>query len=859
MLLVKTYRLLLHMYPGEFQEEYARELDLVFRGRMKESQNWLDQMLVFAISLWGILMEAPAEHMRIVARDVRQSWSAVVKDPLSSFIIVATMALTLGANATLIGIVDQLLLQPVPGVANADRVVRVYGSGYWTALTRSWPDYLDLRDKSSAFSSVAAYQTGQVPVGRKALRRLRQEAVTENYFTALGVKAELGRVIVEGVDGGVNPAPVAVISHRYWMSEFEGSPDAVGDRLRIGDLTYTVVGVAAKDFTGVDPAETVVWTALGELRRDRGNYGAVNVIGRLREGLSLAQADSEANRANQQGLRGDGLKPEGNVMQLGAVAVTQGPKVPQEIEVSKWLAIAACIVMLAGWLNVTQLLTARALRRSRETAIHLALGASRLRLMRQWISESLIFALVGGAAALLMMAGLRQFVYRLLLPELPMPGWSLGARELGIMAGLTLLSGVLTGLGPTWHAFRHSVLSDLKQSGRSGTPQGNRLHRGLVMLQVAMTVVVLVAAGLFWQSLDRVMRIDPGFDLDHLLVVHVDPKWSSQQGRLAERARELPGVSAAGLANTIPGESAWRTRFYLRGRDPQRFYSEGGGIVNLLSTFVDPGAMAALGLKLRRGRWFSEGDRAGTEPVAIVNDQLVSELWPGQEALGQCLHLMKVDAPCTRVVGVVNNSRVESWFDAAPAQYYVPLAQPVREETASGVLVRTSGEPEQAAGMVERELQRLAPPEAVVEVRPLRAVIEPAVRPWRLGATVLLGLGGLALIITLVGVFGLLSYLIARRAQEWSVRQAMGATRFDIAKRVLSAMVMLVLPGLVLGAGIAFMASRLIGKLLYGVDPEGLPTYVAATMLVMLLACVASLMPMRRAARLDLAMLLREE
>ncbi|MBM3762082.1 MAG: FtsX-like permease family protein [Acidobacteria bacterium] len=815
--------------------------------------DWLERLSVVTSSIWGILMEAPAEHARIAGRDIKAAWSGVLKEPLSSAIIVGTMALTLGANATLIGIVDQLLMQLPRGVENAYRVVRVYGKGYWTALTRSWPDYLDLRDKSSAFSSVAAFQAGRVPVGREALRKLREEAITPNYFKMLGVKMELGRVFDE------TARAVAVISHSYWLSEFGGNRDAVGERLQVGGLTHTIVGVAPKAFTGVDPAETMVWTPLGELKRDRGNYGAVNVIGRLRDGLTLAQADLEANRANQQGLREDGLKADGDVMQLGAVSITQGPQAPQEIQVSKWLALAAIVVMLAGWLNVAQLLTARAVRRSRETAIHLALGASRMRLMRQWVSESLIFATVGGIAALLMLATLRQFVYRLLLPDLAMPGWSLGWRELGITAVLTLLSGVLTGWGPAWHAIRGSVITDLKQTGRHGSQRGSRLRRGLVMVQVAMTVVVLVAAGLFLQSLDSVLRIDPGFDLDHLMVVHLDSKWSGQQVRLAERARQLPGVVAAGLAHSIPGESAWRTRFYLDGRDPQRFYTEGGGIVNLLSTFVDPQGMQALGLQLRQGRWFRDADHTGSEPVAIVNEQLVRELWPREEALGKCLHLMKASAPCTRVVGVVNATRVESWFKPAPAQYYVPLAQPVRQEEAGGVLVRTKGNPAQLVGVVEKELQALVPAEAFVTVRPLQEVIEPVVRPWRLGATVLTGLGSLALLIALVGVFGLLSYLIAQRAQEWSIRQAMGATPMDIARRVLMAMLHLVFPGLIVGAVMAFAASRFIASLLYGVDPEGWFTYGAATMLVLGLASLASVVPMWRATRLDLLRQLREE
>lgn len=859
MFLLKTFRIMLHLYPREFQEDYGSELGLAFRDSLRHCRTFLDRMLLLLLSLRGILIEAPAEHLRILARDIRLSWSAAKKEPLSSAIIVITLALTLGANATLLGIVDQLLLQPVQGVADPHRVLRVYGAGYWTALTRSWPDYLDLRDNSSAFSNVAAYQSGRVLVGRNSTRKLRLDAVTSNYFATLGVKPQIGRLFSENQDRGGTPTSLAVLSYRYWNSEFAANPEVLGQSLRIADKTYTIIGVADKNFVGVDPAETMLWTQLGELRRDRGNYGAVQVVGRIRDGLTIEQADQEANRANQAGLRADGLKAEQNVMKLGALAITQGPNAPQEIQVSKWLVIAACVVMLAGWSNVTQLLTARALRRAHQTAIHVALGASRRRLMRQWLSESLAFALLGGAGALWMMATLRHLVYGLLLPELALPGWTIGLRELGITSALTLLAGFLTGLGPARQSFSDGLLMGLKQAQRAGSLRWNSLHRGLVMVQVALTVVVLVSAGLFLQSLDRVLSIDPGFDLDHLLVVHVDEKWASQHSRLAQRARELPGVAAAGLANAIPGESAWRTRFYLEGRDPERFYSEGGGRVNLLSTFIDSDAMQALGLKLKRGRWFQTADQAGSERVAIVNEQLVSELWPGQEPIGKCLHLMQANAPCTRVVGLVNSSRVENWFDPAPAQYYIPLSQPLREETPAGLLIRTHGDPGQLATAVQRDLQRLLPPEAQVEVRKLRSVIEPIVRPWRLGSNVLVALGGLALFITLVGVFGLLSFVIATRAQEWTVRQAMGATPFDIAKRVFQAMATLVLPGLLVGTAIALAASKWIASLLFGVQPGDFSPYLLAASLILLLAVLASLMPMRRATRLNLSMLLRQD
>ncbi|MCX6599121.1 MAG: ADOP family duplicated permease [Acidobacteria bacterium] len=864
---LEAFRLLLRLYPGEFREEYGRELSLVFRDRLRGEGTATGWGIAFE-SFAGILREAPLEHVRIAARDLRLAWQAIRKDRLASGLMVLTLALALGANATMLGILDQLLLRPVPGVAEPGRVVRVYGQGYWTALTRSWPDFLDLRDHTNVFSGVAAFQAGRVPVAKQTIRQLRREAVTASYFAVLGLQAEAGRLFREEMEGGVNPPPVAVISYGLWQGEFGGRRDVAGETLRLGDVVHTVVGVAPAEFTGVDPAATSVWTPLRELVRDRGNYGAVNVIARLRPEVSMAQANQEANRANQQGIRADGLKGGEDVMQLGALPITQGPSAPREIRVSVWLSVAAALVLLAGWLNIAQLLTARAARRARETAIHLALGASRTRLIRQWISESLLLALLGGAAALGIMFVCTQLVYRLLLPDLPAPAARLGWRGLLVALALTVISGVLTGLGPAWLSLRGHLLADLKGTGRAGTNASHHWRSGLVMAQIALTVVVVVGAGLFVGSLNGVRRLDPGFDLDHLLVVHLDAqaipglsgeKLAALYDRLAARSRELPGIAAAGAAHTIPGESAWRTRFYLPGRDPLRFWEEGGGIVNRLSTFIEPGGMEALNLRLQRGRWFLETDQPTSEPVAIINEQLAREVWPQDDPLGRCLHLLRPDAPCTRVVGIVNNSRVENWFEAPPAQYYRPLAQPEREESASGLLVRATDRPEQVQAMVQQELQKLAPSLAFVEVKPLWLAVEPAVRPWRLGASVFGALAFLALIITAVGVFGLLYYSIAQRAPEWSIRQALGATPAGIASHVMGVSLRLALPGLMAGVVLARICSRWVSSLLFGLTVNDLAPYGLAACIVLLLALVATLVPCWRATHLNLAAQLREE
>jgi predicted permease len=781
-------------------------------------------------------------------------------------LIILTIGLAVGASATMATVVDWLLLHPVPGVEDPSRVVRIYGRGFWTAITRSWPDYLDLRDNARSLQSVAAFQPSISLVLANGVHRIRVERVTSNYFQTLGVAPQAGRLLRPELD--LPDAAVAVVSGAFWRGALNGDPQAIGSIIRLGTSPLTIVGIAPDGFQGVDPQAASLWTPLGNPVRDRGNYSAVNIIACLRDGVSTATADIDANQANLRGWQADGQKVEGPLMRLGALSLTQGPAAPKEVTVSVWVAAVTGLVLLIACANVTQLLLARALRRSRETAIHLALGANANRLMRFWLTESVLFAAGGGVIALVIVFYLAPQVYRHILPDMPELSRTFDFRQLSLTMLITAACGFLCGWLPARQSLRFGAAAALQSGGPHLTRDTLRWRSSLVVSQIALTFVLLIGAALFVRSMLGVQAIDPGFPLAQLVSIQLDASatpridaasYAQAMDRLAARARQVSGVAAAGTIHTVPGQSAWRTRFYLAGKDPNRFDNEGGGIVNRISTFSSPEAMQALGLKLVAGRFFIALDRADSAPVAIVNQQLAKEIWPNTNAVGQCLQIMKPGAACTQVVGIVNDTRVENWFDDAPAQYYLPLAQPVRQEQPTAIIVRVNGNAADYAVTLQRQLQGHAPSLALVEARPVAAAIDPILRPWRLAASAFLSFGLLALVIAAAGLFGLLTYITAQRRHEWCVRRAMGAGTGDIARRVYQSMLRLAVPGVALGTLLSLAAGRLVDSFLFHVSADDVLTHllVAATMLLVVSA--ATIGPIRRSLSLDIARQLKQD
>lgn len=519
--------------------------------------------------------------------------------------------------------------------------------------------------------------------------------MTQSFFPLLGIRPGAGRFFTTAEDGvaaaGGAAAPVVVLGHAFWRNQFAADPHVLGREVRLGDAVYTDFGVTPKYFNGVDLGRVDVWLPLGERpewRADRGNYGAVNVIARLKAGVGVAAAEREANTVNMAGYARDGVKQETEAMALGPLQRGRGPSKPLEVRVAQWLASVSAVVLLIACANAANLLLTRGLRRRREIAVRLALGASRTRLVRQLLTESLALAALAGAAALLLAFVIAPLIRSLVLPDDAALGGVIDARVLAFTAAAALLCSVACGIFPAVQSSRPDLNVALKAGADRQSSGRWNTRSALVVGQIALTFVLLIGAGLFVRSFRNVSHINLGMDAERLLVVNVNlggvgykpEEAEAFYRRLLERAKTVPGVEHASAVHSVPFQSSWRTRFYVPGRDPEVWGDAGGGRFNHLVNFVTADFFRTTGTAVLRGRSFTKADRAGSLPVAIVNESLARRIWPGEEALGKCVKVLSADAQCAEVVGVAADARMESLFEERSEQYYLPLGQPRRGE-----------------------------------------------------------------------------------------------------------------------------------------------------------------------------------
>ncbi len=803
-------------------------------------------------------------------QDLRYGIRMLRKQPAVALVAVVALALGIGANATMFGVVDTLLLRPPAEVRNPEQVVRVYGKGYWTAPTRSYPDYLDLRDGANSFAAVAAYQMGRIEMGRGAdMRQIKGQRVTQSYFGLLGVQPQIGRMFSPEEDREPGGAPVVVLGHAFWQRQFAGDRTVIGREIELNQKRHTVIGIAPRGFTGVELTPVDVWRPLGEepgWKTNRGNYGAVHVIARLKAGIDRAAAEQDANQANLLGHQRDGMKREMETMALGPLQRGRGPNVPREVRVSQWLAVVSLIVLLIACANVANLLLTRAIARRREIAVRMSHGASAFRIFRQLLTETMTLSLLAGAVALMLALWTAPVLRALVLPEEIALTDVINLRVFLFTLLVSLGTGIVCSIVPSLQAARMN-LTDALKNGSGSSHRRSRMRAVLLTGQVALTFVLLIGAGLFTRSLWKVRDIDLGFDADRLLSVSVNlasAKYPGQEAeamyrRMLDRVKTIPGVSNASLVNAVPFQSSWRTRFYVPGRDPQTSDEKGGGRFNRLSHFVGPDFFQTAGIPILQGRGFSDADRAGAPQVAVINEALARRLWPGESPVGKCLQVLAADAPCTQIVGIAGNSQTEDLFKAHAEQYYLPLAQPRRDEGTSAILIRAAGDPGLLAEPIRRELQALASNLPLIEAKPLQDAIEPQILPWRLGATVFALFGLLALVTAQIGLFSVISHAVSQQTHEIGIRMALGAQAGIIRGLILQQGMRFVVIGLGIGIVLSLFGTRWIKSLLFGIATYDLMTYAAILVSFLLLSVLACYLPARRATKVDPLIALRHE
>src|SRR5437867_2834482 len=803
-------------------------------------------------------------------QDLRYALRTFARSPALVAAAVVCLALGIGANATIFGVVDTLLFRAPPHIKDPGRVVRLYVRrnlppfGATTSSITGYPLYTSIRDGAGAFNGLAAFTYRQrASLGRGAeAKRVDLVLASATFFPLLGVRPALGRFFTADEDRPSGPA-IVVLSFGFWRSAFGGDSAVIGRQLQLGRGSYTVIGVAPERFTGVELQNVDVWApiatatpeVMGPSYMNRGSY-FLQIIGRLGSGGG-ATAAYQATLV----LRADDVysgRDSNAVVVLGPVQHARGPEMSKDARVSIWLAAVAVIVLLIASANVANLLLARSLQRQREVAIRLALGAGRWRLTRQVLTESLVLAIAGGIAALFVTLWAGPLIRVFLLSVIPTFTEPLDARVIAFTAAMALLTGILTGAVPAWQLARRDLTPALKAGAGEGRHQRSALRSALLVAQVALTVVLIVGAGLFTRSLRNVEGQNFGFDPARTLPVTIDlraagytpAQMNAVHVQILARLEALPGIEAAAATVAHPLGYATAVSVSVPGRDSIPQLSGGGPYFQQ----VTPGYFAAIGTPVR-GRAFTAADRAGS--VAIVNETMARVLWPGETAIGKCF-VAGDEKTCAEVIGVVPDARRFQAVEDATMHFYVPFSANSNGYI-TALVVRAHIRPEDLIGPVRSAIQETAPNLPFASVTPLADLLAPSIRPWRLGSAMFAGFALLALVLSAVGLYGVLASVVTQRTHEMGVRVAMGAQRWDVQRLMVSHGVRVAAAGAVLGALAGLVAGRVLSSLLYGVSPRDPLVLVVAALVPVVVAAAASYLPARRASRVDPVVALRYE
>jgi predicted permease len=820
------------------------------------------------------------ERLHELAQDVRLAARTLRRTPGVTATIVLTLALGVGANSMMFGVVDRLLLRPPTYLADPARTGLVYLTrGGDVADDMSYATFRDVRDATRDMLDVAAVTSYSVPVGEGRTARMgRLGEASAAFWRMFEMRPLLGRWFDAAEDRLPNGSPVAVLGYKFWLDTGADSA-ALGKPVKVGDYTFTVIGVAPPGFTGLNLQPVDVWVPattggaldLGPTFADRYDVGWFGLLARRRAGVDRAAADARLAAAFQASERKRGA-PATEVAQARAALYPtineRGPRRSDNARVTIWAAGVAVIVLVVACANVVNLLLVRATQRERETAVRLALGVSGGRLVKQLVVEALLLALLGAVAALLLAWLGRLVVTRVLIPD---AGWGsntvsawqrapVDARTLGVNGAVAIGSALLASLAPALHALRPNVVARLRGGPREGGAGAKhaRLRGTLVLLQAALSVVLLVGAGLFVRSLQAARATPLGVDADRVTSVWVEMRGvkldstatAAMVAHLARFSRALPEVEAVGTTRS------GHVGFTARGvRLP------GGDTVpaswNVRDNVVGGDYLRAMGTRLLRGRTFETRDPGRDANSVVVSERLARRLWPGADPLGRCVIVGKSPV-CRVVIGVVEDVRGGDPREPGGAAVYRPAA-PTEGHGVGALVIRTHGAARAQTAALRRALQPEIPPGTFLVISPLADEVNPALRPWRLGTTLFVTFGVIGVLVAALGLYGALAYDVAQRRRDYGVRLALGALRGDVLRLVVRRGLGVALGGLALGLVLALAAGRAASSLLFGVSPYDPLTLGGVTALLAAVALAASLVPGWRAARVDPSTALRAD
>ncbi len=833
--------------------------------------------------------------MDSIVKDLHYGIRSLLKRPGFTVIAVLTLALGIGANTAIFSVVNATLMR-LPPVADPDRLVYVFNGPAGAVF--SYPDYAAMRDQNNVFDGMVAW--GGIAASLNSGDQTDQVSgaiVSGNFFDTIGVRAQLGRVITTEDDKTPAAHPVVVISQRLWQTRFAADPNVVGRQLLLNGNAFTVIGVLPAGFDGLQLGSVrdlyVPMMMQATMRPPRAGYSGemnpdllqvrgnrwLSSIGKLKPGVTREQAQASLALIAKQLEEAYPKTNRNRAVSIASLSETDDPQSRRQLSsVARLLMAVVGIVLLIACANVANLLLARSSARTKEIAVRLAIGATRARIVRQLLTEGVLLAMLGGATGLL----LAWWITRSLSAAPPPAGslpiavqYSIDVRVLLFTLAISLLAGIVFGLAPALRASRPALVPALKDDAAAFFERTRifSLRNLLVVTQVALSVVLLIAAGLFLRSLHRAQAVDPGFDAEKVVTLPLNInllRYTRPQGRefyrqIVERVEAIPGVESASLARiaAVSGGSSVRSLLIEghAGSDNQ-FRSEGAGAASgsadsVSTNVIGPRYFQTMGIGFLQGRDFNAQDTEGQPLVVIVNEAFVRRHFPSESVLGRRLSFSGPEGPWREIVGVVRTSKYYSLGEGPTPVTYLPLPQ--NHETGMTLHVRTAADPTTIVGAIRSETQSLEKNLPLATPERMTDRVSNSLYAARMGAILLGVFGGLALLLASIGLYGVMAFAVSRRTRELGIRVALGARPGDVFRLVLRQGMTLVIAGVVLGLAVAAMVTRLLTSFLYGVSTTDALTFTAIPVLLTVVALLACYLPARRATKVEPLVALRYE
>ncbi|HZM88285.1 MAG TPA: ABC transporter permease [Blastocatellia bacterium] len=801
--------------------------------------------------------------MTSLGQDLRYALRMLLKNPGFAVVAVIALALGIGANTAIFSVVNTVLLRSLP-YSDPDRlmVVRENKLPQFPEFSISPGNFLDWQKQNTSFEKLVAINRAAYNLvsGDADPERLRGARVSAGLFEMLGANPVQGRTFTDEEDqpGRDN---VVILSGSLWKRRFGGDPNIIGQSLTLSSASYTVIGIMPATFQFPD-RDTELWTPIAFTSRQAQQHGShyLSVIGRLKQETTIQQADIEmksiAARLAEQ-------YPDSNAGWSNNVFRMQEYEVRDIRSGLIFLLGAVAIVLLIACANVANLLLARSTARQKEMAIRSALGASRWRVIRQLLTESVLLALIGGGVGLLLAFWGTESLLALAPEDLPrIKDVALDGRVLGFTLVVTMITGVIFGLAPALQSSSPNLNETLKEAGRGTTAGRHRVRNSLVIVEVALALMLLICSGLMIRSFMRLQRVDPGFNPSNGLAMSIalpGRKYPNSDNHLAffsqlvERTSALPGVVAAGATQSLPIQDDFLVGFDIQGRPPVP--PGEGKSTNYYAVTTD--YFKAMGIQLLRGRLFTEQDNSKAPPVAIINETMAKQYFPDEDPIGQRIHLTQGPDKFREIVGIVGDVKQYGLAQPSPLQTYEPYLQmPFSSLT---LVVRTEGNPASLSGAIRGEVLAIDKEQPVSRIRTLDQIISGSVQQQRFLMLLLGVFAAVALILAAVGLYGVMNYAVTQRTHEIGIRMALGANAGAVLRLIVGHGMMLALIGVAIGLAGAFAVTRVMESLLFSVSTTDPSTFASVSVVLTGVALVACLAPARRAIKVDPMLALRHE